>query len=123
MSDQQEVERDAIVLPEFESRIEAAKSRGANDEEMQSLSDEYQTARQKEYDRRNKSEDSDSGPEPDEKLTGDALNTRAAELDIEGRSEMTADEKRAAVAEAEENQSEEDPNSSPSNTFPGPPAV
>lgn len=36
-----------------------------------------------------------------EQLTGDALDARAAELEIEGRSSMSADEKRAAIAEAE----------------------
>lgn len=35
------------------------------------------------------------------KLTGKALSARAAELDIEGRSKMSADELRAAVANAE----------------------
>lgn len=34
-------------------------------------------------------------------LTGEALNKRAAELEIEGRSNMNADELRAAVSEAE----------------------
>lgn len=34
-------------------------------------------------------------------LTGKALDDRAKELDIEGRSDMSADELRAAVAEAE----------------------
>ena len=37
----------------------------------------------------------------DEKLTGADLDARAAELEIEGRGSMTADEKRAAIAEAE----------------------
>ena len=51
-------------------------------------------------------ERSDAAPEADEDdtvevLTGKALDERAAELDIEGRSGMTADEKRAAIAEAE----------------------
>jgi hypothetical protein len=36
-----------------------------------------------------------------DRLTGDALDRRAAELDIEGRSTMNADEKRAAIAAAE----------------------
>lgn len=36
-----------------------------------------------------------------EKLTGEALQDRARELDIEGRSGMSADELRAAIAEAE----------------------
>lgn len=34
-------------------------------------------------------------------LKGEALDKRAAELDIEGRSDMSADEKRQAIAEAE----------------------
>jgi len=38
---------------------------------------------------------------PSKKLTGKALDDRATELDIEGRSDMTADEKRAAIAAAE----------------------
>ena len=38
-------------------------------------------------------------PEP---LTGEALDQKAAELEIEGRSSMTADEKRAAIEEASE---------------------
>jgi hypothetical protein len=42
-----------------------------------------------------------------EELTGQALKDRAAELDIEGRSEMKADELRKAVAEAETADSEE----------------
>lgn len=37
----------------------------------------------------------------DEPLTGDALKQRAAELEIEGRSQMSADELRDAVAQAE----------------------
>lgn len=50
--------------------------------------------------------DASDGDEVDEstdepKLTGKALDDRAAELDIEGRSDMTADEKRAAIAAAE----------------------
>jgi len=36
-----------------------------------------------------------------EQLTGEALTERAAELDIEGRSKMSADELRAAIAAAE----------------------
>lgn len=36
-----------------------------------------------------------------EHLTGDALRERAIELDIEGRSAMTADELRAAIEDAE----------------------
>jgi hypothetical protein len=37
----------------------------------------------------------------DDQLTGKALTDRAAELDIDGRSQMNADELRAAVAVAE----------------------
>lgn len=40
-------------------------------------------------------------------LTGQDLDDRAAELEIEGRSSMTADEKRAAIAEIEAEQAEE----------------
>jgi hypothetical protein len=40
----------------------------------------------------------------DEELSGEELDARAAELDIKGRSSMTADEKREAIAEAEANQ-------------------
>lgn len=40
------------------------------------------------------------------KLTGEALDRRAAELELEGRSEMTADEKRAAIAKAEADQAD-----------------
>lgn len=36
-----------------------------------------------------------------DELRGDALDERARELDIQGRSEMTADEKRDAIAKAE----------------------
>jgi hypothetical protein len=36
-----------------------------------------------------------------DELKGDALHERAAELEIEGRSEMSADELRDAIAEAE----------------------
>lgn len=39
-----------------------------------------------------------------EELAGQALHDRAADLDIEGRSGMTADELRAAVAKAEKAQ-------------------
>lgn len=52
-----------------------------------------------------------TGPEPatgtaqassrGEQLSGDALDARAAELNIEGRSGMTADQKRRAIAEKE----------------------
>lgn len=41
-------------------------------------------------------------PEP-EKLTGDALQRRAQDLDIQGRSDMSADQLRAAIADAEDN--------------------
>lgn len=41
----------------------------------------------------------------DDQLTGKALTDRAAELDIDGRSQMNADELRAAVALAENAQS------------------
>lgn len=44
-----------------------------------------------------------------EKLTGDALKARAAELDIEGRTDMTADELRKAVAAAEQAQAPDNP--------------
>jgi hypothetical protein len=43
-----------------------------------------------------------------EELTGDALSARAAELDIEGRSGMTADELRDAISDAEAGGSDED---------------
>lgn len=119
MSEQQAVETDAIVLPEHEAKIEAAKSRGATDEEMQSLTEDYSEARQLEYNRRNKSEDSDPDGDTDsseENLTGDALDARAAELDIEGRSQMTADEKREAIAAAEADEND-DNDSAPPQTF------
>jgi hypothetical protein len=45
--------------------------------------------------------DPSAGADTGEVLTGDALKARAAELDIDGRSQMTADELRAAIAEAE----------------------
>lgn len=41
-------------------------------------------------------------PQDQDKLTGDALDARAAELEIEGRSDMSADEKREAIAAREE---------------------
>jgi hypothetical protein len=44
-------------------------------------------------------------PDAAVRLTGDSLSKRAAELDIEGRSDMNADQLRAAVAEREEDQS------------------
>lgn len=44
-----------------------------------------------------------------EKLTGEALKARAAELDIDGRSELTADELRKAVAAAESAQAPDTP--------------
>ena len=40
-------------------------------------------------------------PPAPEQLAGEALDERVAELEIEGRSTMSADEKRAAIAEAE----------------------
>lgn len=40
--------------------------------------------------------------EKQDQLTGDALDARAAELDITGRSQMSADQKREAIARAEE---------------------
>lgn len=48
-----------------------------------------------------------SSLERDVELAGDALHDRAAELDIEGRSSMSADELREAVAEAEDDLSEQ----------------
>lgn len=41
----------------------------------------------------------ESNPQGDEQLAGDALQERARELDIEGRSAMNADELRDAIAE------------------------
>jgi len=43
-----------------------------------------------------------------DKLTGEDLDNRAAELEIEGRSDMTADEKRKAIAKAEKQQTKQD---------------
>jgi hypothetical protein len=40
----------------------------------------------------------------DEELAGEELDARAAELNIKGRSNMSADEKRAAIAQAEADQ-------------------
>lgn len=78
MSDQdveRDVERDAIVIPEFESRLEAAKSRGADDDEMQTITDEYQQARQNRYDKNNQtdnnSSDNDSPVDPNPPQTTD----------------------------------------------------
>jgi hypothetical protein len=48
---------------------------------------------------RKASKDSTSGEAP--KLTGDALDARGAELEIEGFSSMNADAKREAIAKAE----------------------
>lgn len=48
--------------------------------------------------------DEDDGDEGDGKLTGQALHDRAAELNIEGRGSMNADELRDAVAKAEAEQ-------------------
>jgi hypothetical protein len=122
MSDQADVDRDAIVLPEFEARFEAAKSRGASDEEMQSLSEEYQQARQDEYNNRNPSDEPDtdtSSTGDEEVLRGQALDDRIDELGIEGTSSMSADEKRQAVADAESADNtpgQNDPNASPAQT-------
>ena len=44
---------------------------------------------------------SPSGDAADGELKGEELQNRARELDIEGRSEMSADELRAAVTKAE----------------------
>lgn len=44
----------------------------------------------------------------DDKLTGKALQDRAAELEIEGRSDLSADELRQAIAEAEDNDDNEE---------------
>lgn len=46
-------------------------------------------------------------PLVDEELTGEELDRRAAELNIEGRSTMTADEKRKAIADAQSNPNKE----------------
>jgi hypothetical protein len=46
--------------------------------------------------------------EADEVLAGEALQSRAQELDIKGRSSMSADELRDAVAEAEANPNTKD---------------
>ena len=43
-----------------------------------------------------------------DKLTGEDLDNRAAELEIEGRSDMTADEKRKAIAKAEKQQAKQE---------------
>jgi hypothetical protein len=45
-----------------------------------------------------------ASPEPDQ-LSGDALNERARDLNIKGRSQMGVDELRAAVKQAEKEQS------------------
>lgn len=49
-------------------------------------------------------EESETYPDAPEELTGEALEARAKELKIEGRSQMSADELRAAVAEKESNE-------------------
>jgi hypothetical protein len=56
----QDVDRDAIVIPEFEAQFEAAKSRGADADEMQSLTEDYEAARRDEYNRRNQVSDTSS---------------------------------------------------------------
>jgi F-type H+/Na+-transporting ATPase subunit alpha len=54
-------------------------------------------------------EDDDSGDrKPAEELKGKELDERAADLEIEGRSDMKADEKREAVAEAEGEKDDDD---------------
>lgn len=55
-----------------------------------------------------KKETGSAPPEAPQKLTGDALNKRAEELDIDGRSSMSADELRAAITDAEANQTPEE---------------
>lgn len=69
----------------------AGEGQEAGDEAEQIMEDQEQ-------------EQEDADEASDEQLTGDALNERAAELDIEGRSAMNADEKRAAIAAAEADQ-------------------
>jgi len=48
--------------------------------------------------------------EIDDQLTGDALKQRAADLNIEGRSQMNAEQLRAAVAAAENSNQQEGEN-------------
>lgn len=55
----------------------------------------------------------DTTQTPASELTGEELDRRAAELEIEGRSSMSADEKREAVAKAESSQSEGDQSDQP----------
>lgn len=53
--------------------------------------------------------ETDTSQIPADELTGEALDHEAARLEIEGRSSMSADEKRAAVAAARDVSVEDEP--------------
>lgn len=52
----------------------------------------------------NQGDQGDAGQQEDDQLMGDELYERAKDLDIEGRSEMSADELRRAIKRREKNE-------------------
>jgi F-type H+/Na+-transporting ATPase subunit alpha len=91
--DEEEGEQKAEAEEEAEGKEEAE----AEGEEKEAKGEEEEEAEGKEEE---KAKSDGSAPEAEE-LTGEDLDKRASELEIEGRSKMSADEKREAIAEHE----------------------
>jgi F-type H+/Na+-transporting ATPase subunit alpha len=89
-------EDEAEAKKDDEEEGDEDEAKAKKDDEEEEKGDEDEAKAEKE------DEDEDSeDKKPAEELKGKELDERAAELEIEGRSDMKADEKREAVAEAE----------------------
>jgi F-type H+/Na+-transporting ATPase subunit alpha len=86
---------------EEEAEAEGKEEEAEGEEEEKGKEDEEAEGKEDEEAKAESDESGDgSGPKAEE-LTGEDLDKRASELEIEGRSKMSADEKREAVAEHE----------------------
>jgi F-type H+-transporting ATPase subunit alpha len=90
-------------------RIRAEREEGAEGEEEPKGEEEEEGEEEEAEEEEGEEEEAegDGDGTPPEELKGEELQERAAELEIEGRSSMSADEKREAVAEAEESGGED----------------
>jgi F-type H+-transporting ATPase subunit alpha len=86
---------------------DSASGEAESDDDEESDDDDSESDDDEESDDDDSSE-SDSGETDASELKGEELDEKAAELDIEGRSSMSADEKREAVAEAQGDSDDED---------------
>jgi F-type H+/Na+-transporting ATPase subunit alpha len=92
---------------EAEAKGDEDEAEAKKDDEEEDEGDEDEAKAEKD-DEEEEGEDQSGDKKPAEELKGEELDERAAELEIEGRSDMKADEKREAVAEAEGQQEDGD---------------